>query len=105
MSELELAVERRAGDWRIAVAGVMEYGFVEPLRQAVDAALASDTPHVLLELGHVSFVDSTGLALLLTADDLARTRGGSFRLGHPGPQLRRLLETTNLDGRFDLYEG
>ncbi len=59
---------------------------------------------MVLNLSEVSFVDSTGLALLVAADRWAGTRDGSFRIAEPAGQLRRLLSLTNLERRLAVHE-
>jgi anti-sigma B factor antagonist len=70
----------------------------------LDAAAADGRSCVVLDLGRVDFVDSTGLALLVAADRSARDGGGWVRLAGPGSQLRRMLHITNLERRLDVYD-
>ncbi len=48
-------------------------------------------------------MDSTGLALLVAADQWTRNRGGWFRIARPAEQLRRLLSTTTLERRLSVH--
>jgi anti-anti-sigma factor len=83
--------------------GTIDYWTVQPLRTAIEQAVTAPQPHVVLDLAKVGFVDSTGLALLVAADQWTRNRGGWVRIAEPGDQLRRLLSTTNLDRRLAVY--
>jgi anti-anti-sigma factor len=84
--------------------GTIDYWTVQPLRTAIEDAVSAPQPHVVLDLGKVGFVDSTGLALLVATDQWTRNRGGWVRIAEPGDQLRRLLSTTNLDRRLTVYD-
>jgi anti-sigma B factor antagonist len=97
---LAVDVQHRDGASVLTVRGVMDYWNILPLREAVEEAVADEAPRLVLDLGAVTFVDSTGLALLITADDSMRRRGGSLCVVHPGEQLTRLLQITNLDARL-----
>jgi anti-anti-sigma factor len=100
---LEVDVAEHRGFIVLTARGTIDYFTVQPLRTAVEAAVEAPQPCVVLNLGKVGFVDSTGLALLVAADQWARTRGGWFRIAEPGDQLRRLLSTTNLDRRLAVH--
>lgn len=100
-----LAVElaERGSFLLVTVRGVIDFWSVGPLRARLDATLERDPPRLVLDLTDVTFVDSTGLGLLLSLHRGAAAGGGWLRLARPHPQLRRLLRTTNLDGFFHLY--
>ncbi|MDQ7906295.1 STAS domain-containing protein [Phytohabitans sp. ZYX-F-186] len=102
--ELGLTVEvEEHHDVSVAVArGVIDFWNVGPMQERLnDAFLAS--PHVVLDLRDVSFVDSTGLGLLLSVHDRAMAEGGWLRLAALNPLVRRLLQTTELERRFHVY--
>jgi anti-sigma B factor antagonist len=65
------------------------------------ASLAS---HVIIDLDHVTFVDSSGLGGLIAARNSARERGGSLSLVAPPPMVRRLLGATQLHDIFAIYD-
>lgn len=90
-------------DVSVAIArGVIDFWSVGPMQERLnDAFLAS--PHVVLVLRDVSFVDSTGLGLLLSVHDRAEAEGGWLRLAALNPLVRRLLQTTELERRFHVY--
>lgn len=101
---LEVVVAEKDG-WTVLTArGTIDYWTAGPLRTAVEEAVAVPCPRVVLDLGGVSFVDSTGLALLVAADQWAGNRDGRFRIAEPAAQLRRLLSMTNLERRLAVHE-
>jgi anti-anti-sigma factor len=50
--------------------------------------------NVTLDLGDVSYIDSTGLRVLLTARDAAEKAGGSLRVSTTSHIVARLIEIT-----------
>jgi anti-anti-sigma factor len=100
---LEVDVAEHNGFTVLTARGTIDYFTVRPLRSAVEQAVTGPRPCVVLDMGKVAFVDSTGLALLVAADRWARDRDGVFRIAEPGDQLRRLLSTTNLDRRLAVH--
>jgi anti-sigma B factor antagonist len=47
---------------------------------------------VVLDLGQVTFMDSTGLRMVISADQRLRERGASLKIQHVPPQVSRLFE-------------
>jgi anti-sigma B factor antagonist len=62
-------------------------------QRLVDALEAGDT---VLELSRVSFIDSTGIALLVSISALARERGVRLELRDPSPHVERLIKLTGV---------
>ena len=62
----------------------------------LSAALATldGERNIALDLGGVSYIDSTGLRVLLTARDTAEKAGGSLRVSTTSNIVARLIEIT-----------
>jgi anti-sigma B factor antagonist len=50
----------------------------------------------------MTFLDSSGLRVLLQAGHRARARGGVFRVASPQDAVRRVLEPAGLDAQLDV---
>lgn len=86
-----------AGDWfRIALRGDVDVDTSPQLSAAVDDALGRGRRHVAVDMGAVTFLDSTGLTALLRARDAMASAGGSLRVTSASPVVVRLLEITEL---------
>jgi anti-sigma B factor antagonist len=77
-----------SGDIDLASAGV--------LRDAMARAL-EDAASLIVDVGGVGFIDSSGLTALVWGHWEAQKAGGSFSLRRPSAMLRRLMEVTSLD--------
>ncbi len=65
------------------------------------AILTHEREHsIVIDLGDVLFIDSSGLRSLLGASRRARTRGAEVVLRAVGPEVKRLLEITGTAGEF-----
>ena len=67
---------------------------IRELELALDAALPL---HLALDLSGVTFMDSSGIALILKAHKLARAGGGEVRVEHPSRQVLRVMETSGIE--------
>ena len=76
----------------LALAGVLDIAGVHAVRPNVDEALARDSGRLTLDLGHISFMDSSGIALLI---EIAN-RVADLRLTNLPGNIRRILEITGL---------
>lgn len=71
---------------------------------AVLEKIASAPPaRVVVNLGAVSFMDSTALATLVQGMKRCRQAGGDLRLCCLQSQVRIIFELTRLDKAFDIY--
>lgn len=67
------------------------------LRQAVEQGLRAGLRRIILDLSHVSVMDSSALGDLAAAIALAEEASCRLRLSGPGPHVRVLLRAMRLD--------
>ena len=70
----------------------------------VRSALQEGRKQIVLDLGRVRYVDSTGLGELVQAFSAVRTRGGALKLLNVTKRLVDLLVVTKLLVVFDCYD-
>lgn len=66
-------------------------------------ALVRDGRKVLVDLSGVGYIDSSGVASLIEAFQLARRAGTGFALVAPTPSALRVLELARLDRVFTIH--
>jgi anti-sigma B factor antagonist len=87
----------------VRLAGELDLYNAEVVRDALTEAAEREPERVVVDLGEVSFLDSTALGVLIEArGKLANRR--SFLLAAPGLEARRALEVSGLDRHFELHE-
>ncbi|MDF1728375.1 MAG: STAS domain-containing protein [Sulfitobacter sp.] len=87
----------RAEESRIDAEGALAF------KEAMRRAAADAGPVVVLDLGKVDFIDSSGLgALVSTMKALAPAQ--SLQLAGMRPPVRRVFELTRMDTVFTLYD-
>ena len=80
-----------------SLAGEIDHDAAQSLRMQLDDALVSRSPRTLIiDLGGVGFMDSSGIGLILGRQRCARTLGGSLRIQHAPEQLRRVLQLAGI---------
>lgn len=79
------------------LAGEIDHDAAQSLRIQLDDALLARTPRTLiLDLGGVGFMDSSGVGLILGRQRCARSLGGTLRIQHAPEQLRRVLRLASI---------
>jgi anti-sigma B factor antagonist len=98
----ELQVDHGAGQARrrLTLGGELDLASTPALTETIARLCADGTREIVLDIGGVEFIDSTGLRCILGARS-ACERGGSKLIVEPepervAPQVRRLLQVTGL---------
>jgi anti-sigma B factor antagonist len=68
-----------------------------------EAAAGGASPNLVIEMSHVSFVDSMGLSMLVQALKRARELNGDVRLCSVQQPVRMIFELTRLDKVFEIF--
>ncbi len=101
---LEVHLEQSEGLSVAHVAGEIDLATAPELRDRL-AEIPSDAENVIVDLSDVTFLDSTGLSVLVAtwkrlADDDSH---GTFRLVVSRPTIKRVLEVTGLAQVFEVF--
>jgi anti-anti-sigma factor len=98
--------KRRDGDTLVfQLDGRMAVGAGEErAREAIKAALAAGETRILLDMEHVTMLDSEGVGDLLASHTSAKRSGARMAMVHLSPRVDRVLRVTNLIGVLDVYE-
>jgi len=74
------------------------------LHDALHEARGDDPLNVVVDLGGVRHMNSSGLGMLIGALTTARGTGGDLRLAAVGPRIRSLLDVTQLASVFKSFD-
>ena len=93
-----LAVERtsRDGVELVLVEGEVDIASASRLISVLNSSVADAIKSVIVDLSHVGFMDSTGLALLINANRRLTLRRKGFAVVCPPGPLRRVFEITDM---------
>lgn len=87
----------------LAVSGEVDLGTAPSLEEAVTTAVeTAGARAVRIDLTDVSFMDSTGLRVLLSGRQAAEQRGIAFSVANPRPHLLKVMRVTGIDGLLGL---
>ena len=101
---LEFRMDRDGTAVVLAVSGEIDVHTTPQLRDVMLGEITNDSPTVLVDLADVTFIDSTGLSVMITALKRARSLGGDVRLRAPSHQVFKVLELTRLHQVFEIED-
>ncbi|KUH39026.1 MULTISPECIES: STAS domain-containing protein [Streptomyces] len=106
MSQALLSVSRytttASGVHVVALAGDIDHTTADTFHRALTAPDGS-TPRTVLDFRDVTFMDSSGVNVLVVANNAARARGGWLRLAHTPTPVLQLLRIVGLDALLPLH--
>lgn len=102
MDGIELKVDRQGANATVGVSGDIDLTSAPRLDDEVTGLIEDSVNSLTIELTGVSFMDSTGLRVLLKASKLLESAGGALVLRGPSAAVRRLLEVSGLDSHFEI---
>ncbi len=87
----------------IALSGELDHHAAKGLMEAIDRCMEQNLPtKTLLDLGGVSFMDSSGIAVVLRAKRRMEALSGTLVVVNIPKQASRVLETAGLSRYVDL---
>ncbi len=113
MTEIEEPAELRSTEFSVdhcadvrgsvlALSGELDLSSAPELEQAMSEAKPEPGRRLLLDLAGLSFMDSTGVSVLVRAKQDADANGWLIALRSPTGQVRRLLELVGLLERLEI---
>ena len=96
---LEVTESHRSA--RLALHGELDIGSAEPAVRALRELLARDLDAVIVDLGGLTFMDSTGVKFLVDGRDRAREAGIELSLAGGGEAVQRVLTVSGVAALFE----
>lgn len=92
-----VSIESRGTTRVVRLAGDLDIATAPRVRRAVLDLLADSPDPVLVDLGHVGFMDSSGLAVLVAAHKRAVFAGARFAVSRLGASVAKVFSLTHAD--------
>jgi anti-sigma B factor antagonist len=94
---MNLQMDTRAGVTVMRPHGRLDLVTAPGVKQQIAETIADGHVRLVIDLASVTFIDSSGLGLLIGSLKAARIAGGDLRIARPTEQARVILELTTLD--------
>jgi len=106
MNEVDITIHTRQVNPQcatVALDGRLDASNAQTLKESLEQLIDGGTTHLVVDLGQVPFIDSAGLAALVSALKATRRVGGNVLLAGVQPQARTVFSLTMLDQVFAIH--
>ncbi|NND74190.1 MAG: STAS domain-containing protein [Ilumatobacter sp.] len=104
MTEMGTQLSVDANDAGFDLAGEIDAHTAPALEQALTERLESGASTITLDMAGVTFMDSSGLRIVIAATETARGSGGDLILSSPQSTVRRLVEVSGLSNHLTVQD-
>lgn len=104
MTILEVETVEGDGLVRLVLQGELDLSTVSKVEEELRRAEAAEPDLLALDLSQLTFLDSTGLRLIVTADQRAREQGRRLAIVKGPDPVQRVFAITRLDERLEMVE-
>lgn len=95
--ELNIQTNPSPETYVIAVTGEIDISNADKVRNAIDLALEQPTERVELDFAEISYIDSTGIGVLVGAAHHAEEHGKGFAVTHAQASVLRVAQLLGVD--------
>ena len=103
-SPFAVTIEEQEGAIRVALSGELDISTAQQLEDDLKRVEAQRPELIVLDLRDLAFMDSTGLRLLILADQRAKEEGRRVAIGRGNEMIQRVLHLTRLDERLEIVD-
>jgi anti-anti-sigma factor len=103
-SPFEVTIAEQAGRVHVTLTGELDISTAQRLEDDLRRIEAERPELIVLDLQPLTFMDSTGLRLVITADIRARQEGRRLVIVQGNEMVQRVMRLTRLDERLDIVE-
>jgi anti-sigma B factor antagonist len=104
-SSFEISSAQEGATARVELHGELDLASVARVERAVDEALAAGARALILELGGLRFVDSSGLRLFIVLNQRAGAEGWTLNLTRPQERAMTVFRVSGLAENLPFAEG
>jgi anti-anti-sigma factor len=101
---LEVTTEDRNGLVHVALVGELDLSTVAKVQDELRRVEADSPQTVVVDLSKLTFLDSTGLRCIVTADERAREEGRRMVIVRGPDPVQRVFAITRLEERLEMVD-
>lgn len=95
---MKLDIKSENGAAIAVIKGEIDHHTAKSLREELDKFVITMQPETLaIDLGNITFMDSSGIGLIIGRYKLLKECGGILEIRRPQPYIRRVLKLAGID--------
>lgn len=104
MTVFSMDTDVREGVTHVVLTGEFDLSVVPRVEDELARVEAERPPQLVLDLSGLTFMDSSGLRAVVTADERARRQGRRFTVVNGPEPVRRVFQITKVDEIVELVD-
>lgn len=104
MKLLELTTQTEGATVRVALTGELDIAGAARVEQELERIEREPPATLVLDLRELLFMDSTGLRVIVAADERAREQARRLVVVRGSETVQRIIEMTRLDERLEIVD-
>lgn len=104
MEILDVSTEDRNGLVHVALVGELDLSTVAKVQDELRKVEATSPATMVVDLSKLTFLDSTGLRCIITADERAREEGRRMVIVRGPDPVQRVFSITRLEERLEIVD-
>ena len=90
-------IEKAESTVKAILWGEIDHHCAPDIRNQIDLAVDENRPeNLIIDFGEVTFMDSSGIGLILGRQRIMESLGGGIAVKNPSPSVRRILQVAGL---------
>ena len=86
-----------SGIWEFKLGGEVDISNAHMFKKQLEAALAEKKQNITIDLSELSYIDSTGLGVIIGAYGTIKKDGYSIKVTNPKENVKKLINISGLD--------
>ena len=98
MEKIEIEIKLENSTILAILTGEIDHHTASKIRSLLDVEIQSNNPKLLvLDFTNITFMDSSGIGLIMGRYKLMQYIGGNLKIINPSPQIKKVMSLAGLD--------
>jgi len=88
----------------IRIEGEIDIYSIEKFRETIEEKIKTQIPEIILDCSELSYMDSTGMGVLIELRNKTKEMGQKIIMINPRPNIKKLLALTGVDKIIEIVD-
>ncbi|MEL7661351.1 MULTISPECIES: STAS domain-containing protein [Acetobacterium] len=88
----------------VSIKGEIDIYSIEKFREIIEEKIRTQAPEIILDCSELSYMDSTGMGVLIELRNKTKEMGQKIIMINPRPNIKKLLSLTGVDKIIEIVD-
>jgi len=88
----------------VSIKGEIDIYSIEKFREAIEEKIKTKEPEIILDCSELSYMDSTGMSVLIELRNKTKEKGQKIIMMNPRPNIKKLMALTGVDKIIEIVD-